>query len=379
MIENIRLIKNSDVSHLQDILLLIFWKHVKLRVSQLLGLQVEQNDSNDELLALSSVGDDLYNETSALSTVVDDLVDNNSVLSSDKYVASQQLTVFEADENVVSPHSTDVEDDEDDSSPQTSAEVGEKVSSPQMNTAHFCRDFASQQITTAENDGYFASQQLPTFSVGELPEKLVVAGEQLLASIASMLEAYKKVDFKVMSAEIRMRDEARDSLLRGVKSLVKAMTRLTSLPQQHAAALTLQKSMEPWKLNPKDGYLLETEEVAAWLKNVSESAELTEAVAVLGLTATLARLGELGEEVDQLISDRTEELSRKRSQQQRKRRKESERAWRRFVLVLNAAAVMDSDEHRYEPFVELMNYLLKLEKRQMRHIRKKHPRRRENS
>jgi len=309
MIENIRLIKNSDVSHLQDILLLIFWKHVKLRVSQLLGLQFEQNVSNDELLALSSVGDDLYNETSALSS------------------------------------------GEDDSSPQTSAEVGLHLASP----------------------------QLPTFAFGELPEKLVVAGEQLLAAIASMLEAYKKVDFKVMSAEIRMRDEERDSLLRGVKSLVKAMARLTSLPQQHAAAVALQKSMEPWKLNPKDGYLLETEEVAAWLKNVSESAELTEAVAVLGLTATLARLGELGEEVDQLISDRTEELSRKRSQQQRKRRKESERAWRRFVLVLNAAAVMDSDEHRYEPFVELMNYLLKLEKRQMRHIRKKHPRRRENS
>ncbi len=139
-----------------------------------------------------------------------------------------------------------------------------------------------------------------------------------------------------------MRDEERDSLLRGVKSLVKAMARLTSLPQQHAAAVALQKSMEPWKLNPKDGYLLETEEVGAWLKKVSESAELTEA-------------------------------------EQRKRRKQSERAWRRFVLVLNAAAVMDSDEHRYEPFVELMNYLLKLEKRQMRHIRKKHPRRRENS
>ena len=101
------------------------------------------------------------------------------------------------------------------------------------------------------------------------------------------------------------------------------------------------------------------------------------AAAVLGLTATLVRLGELGEEVDQLISGRTEEVARKQSQQQRERRKDSEQAWRRFVLMLNAAAVMDPDEHRYERFVKLMNYLLKEQKRQMHHIRKKHPRKRE--
>lgn len=51
--------------------------------------------------------------------------------------------------------------------------------------------------------------------------------------------------------------------------------------------------------------------------------------------------------------------------------------WRRFVLMLNAAAVMAPDEHRYERFVKLMNYLLKEQKRQMHHIRKKHPRKRE--
>ena len=98
---------------------------------------------------------------------------------------------------------------------------------------------------------------------------------------------------------------------------------------------------------------------------------------MLGLTASLVRLGELGDEVDQLISERTEEMAWKQSQQQRERRRDSEQAWRRFVLMLNAAAVMDPDEHRYERIVKILNFLLKKEKKQMQHIRRKHPRKRD--
>ena len=70
------------------------------------------------------------------------------------------------------------------------------------------------------------------------------------------------------------------------------------------------------------------------------------------------------------------EYMRKRSLQQRQRRKESEERWKTFVTVLNAAAVMDPDEQRYEHFVRLVNYEMKELRRQMRHTRRKNPRKR---
>ena len=90
----------------------------------------------------------------------------------------------------------------------------------------------------------------------------------------------------------------------------------------------------------------------------------------------MRRLGELSEEVDSIILDRNVEYMRKRSLQQRQRWKESEERWKTFVTVLNAAAVMDPDEQRYEHFVRLVNYEMKELWRQMRHTRRKNPRKR---
>jgi len=322
MVEDILLIKNSDVCHLQDNLLWVFWDRVEDKVSELLGLQVENYDADDRNSFPANVGDD------------------------------------------DSPAETNVANVGDDDSPAETnvADVGDDNSSAETNVAD-----------VGDDD----SPGIMNVWTGELPAKLVTAGEELLAAIAAMKEAYQRVNFKSMTAEIRKRDEERDSMLRGVKSLVKAMARFSSKPEQQAAAMELLKSMKQWKLNPKEQYLLETEVVHLWLEDVSNSEQLTEAVAVLGLTDILARLGELGEEVSRLISDRNVEEARKQSLQQRQRRKYSEQAWQRFTLVFNAAAVMDPDEHRYDSFVKLMNYLLKQSKREMRHIRKKHPRKRD--
>ena len=40
MVEDIRLIKNWDVAHLQDVYLMVFWNDVTEKVTELLGLQV---------------------------------------------------------------------------------------------------------------------------------------------------------------------------------------------------------------------------------------------------------------------------------------------------------------------------------------------------
>ena len=269
MVEDIRLIRNWDVAHLQDVYLMVFWQSVTEKVTELLGLQVGAG--------------------------VDE------------------------------------------------AESG-------------------------------ASQ---TFADGELPEKLVAAGEALLAAIEAMMQAYRKVNFKAMSEAIRKKDEERDTLLREVKTMVAAMAKMSTMPERQAAGKALQASIEQWQLDPKKEYTQEGTALRAWLEVVAQSAELTAAAEVLGLTDILARLGGLNEEVSMLIIDRSNEVADKKAMQQRQKRKESEACWRTFVLVLNAAAVMDADEHRYEALIGQLNQRLKEMKKQMRHTRRMNPRKRD--
>ena len=268
MVEDIRLIKNWDVAHLQDVYLMVFWNDVTEKVTELLGLQVG--------------GDFVEAESGASQTFADE----------------------------------------------------------------------------------------------ELPEKLVAAGEALLAAIEAMMPAYRKVNFKAMSEAIRRKDEERDTLLREVKTMVAAMAKMSMMPERQAAGKALQASIEQWQLDPKKEYTQEGTALRAWLEVVAQSAELTAAAEVLGLTDILARLGEVNEEVSMLIIDRSNEVADKKSMQQRQKRKEAEARWRTFVLVLNAAAVMDADEHRYEALIQYLNLRLKEMKKQMRHTRRMNPRKR---
>lgn len=219
MVEDIRLIKNWDVAHLQDVYLMVFWQSVTEKVNELLGLQIGGADGAADSSA-SQVGGDV---------------------------------------------------DE--------AESG-------------------------------ASQ---TFADGELPEKLVAAGEALLAAIEAMMLAYRKVNFKAMSEAIRRKDEERDTLLREVKTMVAAMAKMSTMPERQAAGKALQASIEQWQLDPKKEYTQEGTAVRVWLEVVAKSAELTAAAEVLELTDILARLGEVNEEVSMLIIDRSNEVADKKS------------------------------------------------------------------
>lgn len=285
MVEDIRLIKNWDVAHLQDVYLMVFWQSVTEKVNELLGLQIGGADG---------------------------------------------------------------------ASDSSASQVGGDVDEAESRTSQ-------------------------SFADEELPEKLVAAGEALLAAIEAMMLAYRKVNFKAMSEAIRRKDVERDTLLREVKTLVATMAKMTSLPEHQAAGEALQASMAQWQLDPKKEYTQEGTALRAWLEVVAQSAELTAAAEVLGLTDILARLGELNEEVSMLIIDRSNEVADKKAMQQRQKRKEAERRWRTFVLVLNAAAVMDADEHRYEAIILYLNLRLKEMKKQMRHTRKMNPRKKENS
>ena len=352
MVEDIRLIKNWDVAHLQDVYLMVFWNSVTEKVTELLGLQVSGADGVVDSSA-SQVGWDVDGTESMASQVGGDVDVAESLMS-------QVGEAYEQAESMASQVGGDVD-------------VAESLMSQVGGDVDESESWTSQVGGADEKAESKASQ---TLADGELPEKLVAAGEALLAAIEAMMLAYRKVNFKAMSKAIRRKDEERDTLLREVKTMVATMAKMSTMPERQAAGKALQASIEQWQLDPKMEYTQEGTAVRVWLEVVAKSAKLTAAADVLELTDILARLGELNEEVSMLIIDRSNAVADKRSMQQRQKRKEAERSWRTFVMVLNAAAVMDADEHRYETLIGQLNQRLKEMKQQMRHKRRMNPRKR---
>ena len=296
MVEDIKLVKNWDVAHLQDLLLMVFWRSVKEIIIEMIGTQ-DGSDGEGEPVA--------------------------AVL----------------------------------------AEIGEDGGAAALGGA------------VGEEDGGEAAARRG--AVGEVPGKLVAAGVALIEAIDAMMIAFRKVNIKAMSKDIKEKDSERDALLREVKSMTAVMANIKSLSERQAAAKALKESMARWKLNPKHEYNREFMEVSSWLKVVAASPELTAAAEVLGMTEMITRLGELNDEVNALIDERDAALANKKAKQQRQKRKEAERRWRTFVMMLNAAALMDDDEHRYDAIVGFLNYRLKDLKKKMRHTRRMNAKKRE--
>ena len=324
MIEGIEQIKNSDVSHLQDNLLMVFWKTVKEEITELL-------DSEDKMdfesrTVCKNRGKEKEEGGKEQGEVINSL--DGREKKEEKIVAESDRWKQEVREGLKAKNGCE----------QETIEV--------------------------------------TVSAGELPPKLVAVSEELIEAIDAMMMAFKKGDIKAMSDEIRKLDEERDGLLRGLKKMVKAMASMTMMAEKQEAGEALLISMKQWKLDPKKGYVTENLAIRKWIESVTQTPKLSEAAEVLELTESLERLEELNESIEEKLRDRRDEQYKDKLKQQREKRKESERCWRQFVVVLNAAIVMEENERRYQELVTSMNAMLRILKRQMMLTRKKNPRRR---
>lgn len=166
------------------------------------------------------------------------------------------------------------------------------------------------------------------------------------------------------------KDSERDALQKEITRTVETFTTLSIFPDKQQAALVIQPVLQKHKINPDGGIEAQTIATDQWIQEHNASSACTAAAETLGLTASIAQLKSINDEVRRLTAARNDERSQQESAALRNAREVTETAYKALILALNAAAIMDDDETRYSQFIAAINETIKYY-RQLAEQRKK--------
>ena len=179
------------------------------------------------------------------------------------------------------------------------------------------------------------------------PAKLQGEITPLKAAVSKEDQDYEQSRKSDQTALIQQADDERDALLNQALTVIDAMAKVSAIPASQQAALALQRAVEVYKPSAKLDLRTESTQVEQWLQAISQSVELTQAAATLGITQILSDLGQKNELVITLMDQRAAERSQKALIQLSEDRKETDRRMRNFFRMMDAIAIIDADEERY--------------------------------
>lgn len=199
----------------------------------------------------------------------------------------------------------------------------------------------------------YAEKRLGAFfeAAGEVPPKLSESAEAFREALREEDEWYLVSQKSRQTPLIAEADRRRDELLRQVKAMVAAMSRMDAMPDRQRAALSLVPDMRRYRLSARVPYETQTTALTQWHQDYAADPEQVEAARLLGIADVIEEMMALTEEVTDLIDERMGERGHKADIDLGAARRRTDAAFRRMVLVLNAFAVVDDDPHRYDDLI----------------------------
>ena len=181
----------------------------------------------------------------------------------------------------------------------------------------------------------------------EITEQLVAQVPALLASAIAQYQAaavheddcYLIISKSDLTPQIAEVDSERDTKYVGLKSMADALSRIGTAEQQQAAQ-QLQDLVAHYKVNVSERYDDETTKMSQLLQELQSQA-WTARIEALGLTATVADLVSLNQQMKHLIELRNNDLAQVTPQAMSQARAASDEAYQLVVTIINALAVTD--------------------------------------
>ena len=183
-------------------------------------------------------------------------------------------------------------------------------------------------------------------------------------------QAYILVQASNMTKLRKSKDGERDDIYKEVKRTVDTFATLSIFPDKQQAALTMQPLMGRYKIDPDGGIEAQTVATDQWLQDHLANAQMLAAAETLGLTASIAQLKTLNDEVRSLTLAQNDERAQQVTAALKNARTQTEQAYKAFILALNAAAIMAEDDTQYENLIKSINETIKYY-RQLAEQRKK--------
>ncbi len=166
-------------------------------------------------------------------------------------------------------------------------------------------------------------------------------------------EAYKSSTYSLDTEALRQADADCDRIFMGIKKMVQAQQGFDFNPAMKAAADLMMQAIDRYDISPNEDYLGENNKLQQLLQDVSNVANLKAAANTLGLEEAYSQLGKMVDRVRDLITQREMAKAPKGAMKAARTLMEPEYRW--LIAILNATALMDDDEHRFDALITTLN------------------------
>ena len=172
-----------------------------------------------------------------------------------------------------------------------------------------------------------------------VPPLLSAAIAQHAAATAREDECYLIIFKSIYTEQIARIDDERDTKYVGLKAMAEALSRIGTPTQQEYSNLLLDLAAH-YKVDIKERYDDETTKMSQFLQ-VLQAPEWTPRITALGLTATVAELVSLNQQMKALIEERNNEQATLMPQAMLTARAAADEAYTLVVTIINALAVAE--------------------------------------
>ena len=185
------------------------------------------------------------------------------------------------------------------------------------------------------------------------PAKLQTQIEAFNAAYADLDAAYRADSYSLDTDELKNADKECDSIFMSIKKMVQAQQEFNFNPELKAAANRMMQAIDKFRIDVNEDYLGENNKLQQLLQEIAESSQLTADAKALGLDAAIAQLKEKATLVRQLLTTRG--LAKAPKGRMKQARQAVEQEYRQLTQLLNAYALIDDDEHRFDSLFNLLN------------------------
>lgn len=186
------------------------------------------------------------------------------------------------------------------------------------------------------------------------PAKLQPYIDELKAAYQQENRAYKQPSKSELTEQIAEADKERDSLVSQVKTIRDAFEKMDALPTKQQAAKKFGQLWDVYKPDTNAAYERENEALTQWHEDFLASQEQQDAATELGLTTVITQMMEKTALVHQLIVQRGLEQAGRADIVLKDARAMTDQAFRHFCMMIDALALVDADETRFEVILSSM-------------------------
>ena len=186
------------------------------------------------------------------------------------------------------------------------------------------------------------------------------APTKLQAQIAAFNKAYADLDtayradtYSLDTDELKAADKECDDIFRGIAKMVDAQLDFNFNPELKMAAKRVKQAIDKFGIDVSEDYLAENNKLQQLIQEITESTQLTADSKALGLETAFAQLKEKATLVRDLLTSRG--LAKAPKGRMKQARQAVEDEYRQLIQLLNAYALVDDDEHRFDSLLNLLN------------------------